>query len=663
MNFNAVLEIVISIAALFWLLSTVCSFVIEALNSLVRNVRANALERFICEMVVGDGGTKSLYAQFKGKLGQHAAADPLGLLSHGLIASLRKPEFGAGGDGTPPSYIPAQAFARAMLDRLASLAAAVQTGADKCLDLINLVPETKPVTGGPVVPAALSVQLNAVTAGTGLFASSFKLAEGLMSLTPSEAQARIADLKAQLANAMAQQPPPLDTTLVASRAHLDSFLDTLDVALRELAKDPKLNSATLGASLATPEALWLLLMRQIGSGTAITTGVFDAVREVVQHAPLPASLREVLRPIVANANFDLEALRKGVEDWYDGVMERASGWFKRHTALLLGGCGLLLGAALHINPILIAVDLSKDPDLRRAGVAFAEDVEKQNGSAELGQKIMFARAAKRFEWDACVGAVSSVSAASGVGPHCPSPWVLAGQMQTLLLRSGEYVGSMNLLRTPTPGAWSQAEREKILAGICTAWVNTEIAAGREVKPHQIQLNTQEEMVRWRKPLAESPCAPVHAAFDDVASDSRQIVETFWRNPEFVWDVDLASALAQIPASSSPLPADKRAALTPAFNKARANADEANARASDFLGRIPSLGWEKVHFAPLALPTGLADSRSFCAAIWRNLLIVVVELVGWLLTGVMVSFGAAFWFDLLSKAVNRRVTGPRPAAMP
>lgn len=36
-----------------------------------------------------------------------------------------------------------------------------------------------------------------------------------------------------------------------------------------------------------------------------------------------------------------------------------------------------------------------------------------------------------------------------------------------------------------------------------------------------------------------------------------------------------------------------------------------------------------------------------------------DIVGWLITTVMISFGASFWFDLLSKLVNRRVTGPKP----
>jgi hypothetical protein len=39
---------------------------------------------------------------------------------------------------------------------------------------------------------------------------------------------------------------------------------------------------------------------------------------------------------------------------------------------------------------------------------------------------------------------------------------------------------------------------------------------------------------------------------------------------------------------------------------------------------------------------------------------VLEVLGWLLVAVMVSFGAPFWYDLTSKLVDaRRATGPKP----
>jgi hypothetical protein len=52
-NLNALLEIIISVVALYWLLSTARSYFVVGFNSMLIDVRAKALERFVCEMVLG----------------------------------------------------------------------------------------------------------------------------------------------------------------------------------------------------------------------------------------------------------------------------------------------------------------------------------------------------------------------------------------------------------------------------------------------------------------------------------------------------------------------------------------------------------------------------------------------------------------------------------
>ena len=46
-------------------------------------------------------------------------------------------------------------------------------------------------------------------------------------------------------------------------------------------------------------------------------------------------------------------------------------------------------------------------------------------------------------------------------------------------------------------------------------------------------------------------------------------------------------------------------------------------------------------------------------VWKEL--SLRDVAGWLITAFMVSFGAPFWFDLLSKMLGQRgATGPKPA---
>jgi hypothetical protein len=72
----------------------------------------------------------------------------------------------------------------------------------------------------------------------------------------------------------------------------------------------------------------------------------------------------------------------------------------------------------------------------------------------------------------------------------------------------------------------------------------------------------------------------------------------------------------------------------AVKVAKKDADQAEA----FLGRIPSL--QK-------------------PVVWAD--VGPKDLLGWLITAFMVSFGAPFWFDLISKLLGQRgATGPKPA---
>jgi hypothetical protein len=50
MNISGLLETIIALAALFWLVTTACSFLLEAFHAM-SNLRGNALRSFVVEMV------------------------------------------------------------------------------------------------------------------------------------------------------------------------------------------------------------------------------------------------------------------------------------------------------------------------------------------------------------------------------------------------------------------------------------------------------------------------------------------------------------------------------------------------------------------------------------------------------------------------------------
>ena len=60
-------------------------------------------------------------------------------------------------------------------------------------------------------------------------------------------------------------------------------------------------------------------------------------------------LKDYLQKSLADVNHDVAAFRTKMEDWYDGVMDRASGWYKRNVHNTLLVIGLLVAAGFNAD--------------------------------------------------------------------------------------------------------------------------------------------------------------------------------------------------------------------------------------------------------------------------------------------------------------------------
>lgn len=82
---------------------------------------------------------------------------------------------------------------------------------------------------------------------------------------------------------------------------------------------------------------------------------------------------------------NVATLKVNLESWYDGVMDRAAGWYKRRTQKLLFWLGLVLAIVLNINPILIAQDLAASPAKREMMVTIADQSLKDRAGIEAAR--------------------------------------------------------------------------------------------------------------------------------------------------------------------------------------------------------------------------------------------------------------------------------------
>ncbi len=84
---------------------------------------------------------------------------------------------------------------------------------------------------------------------------------------------------------------------------------------------------------------------------------------------LPSSmgtLKTSLQSLAVNAGGDMAKFRTSIEHWYDDHMDRVSGWYKRRTAWITLGAGVILVLLLNINAVTVGRALYSDSATRSA---------------------------------------------------------------------------------------------------------------------------------------------------------------------------------------------------------------------------------------------------------------------------------------------------------
>jgi hypothetical protein len=78
-----------------------------------------------------------------------------------------------------------------------------------------------------------------------------------------------------------------------------------------------------------------------------------------------------LRSLWQDSGADINIFRKKLEDWFDDTMQRASGWYKRYTKIVLLIVGFIVAYVFNVDSIAIHRILSKDKGAREQLVNLA----------------------------------------------------------------------------------------------------------------------------------------------------------------------------------------------------------------------------------------------------------------------------------------------------
>lgn len=141
------------------------------------------------------------------------------------------------------------------------------------------------------------------------------------------------------------------------------------------------------------------------SASAFSLVVLDLITKQRGAAPAPQTVEEVRTAVAASGyqelgklllsvigydTADLEQARKNIEQYYDELMGRVEGWYKRKTQVIVLVLSLILAALLNADTLTMAETLSSDAALRntiveeaiKAIIAQPEQQSPDTGSVE-----------------------------------------------------------------------------------------------------------------------------------------------------------------------------------------------------------------------------------------------------------------------------------------
>jgi hypothetical protein len=112
---------------------------------------------------------------------------------------------------------------------------------------------------------------------------------------------------------------------------------------------------------------------RVAAPAAGLTTDLKRIREVVATNLPNQELKTALLALIDEANGDIDKARKNIEEWYDAMMDRVSGWYKRLTSVILLALGFAVAVVINADTITIAQTLARDSALRASIVGAAQE--------------------------------------------------------------------------------------------------------------------------------------------------------------------------------------------------------------------------------------------------------------------------------------------------
>lgn len=121
-----------------------------------------------------------------------------------------------------------------------------------------------------------------------------------------------------------------------------------------------------------PARTFALALWNMAGGESGGTTDLAKIKETVNTKVPNKELRQALVTLIDEAQGDFERARQNIEEWYNGAMDRVSGWYKRRVHVVLLVLGFVVSALVNADTIQIARALVQNDAMRTAIVDAAE---------------------------------------------------------------------------------------------------------------------------------------------------------------------------------------------------------------------------------------------------------------------------------------------------
>ena len=125
----------------------------------------------------------------------------------------------------------------------------------------------------------------------------------------------------------------------------------------------------------------LLRGKNVRPGSSHRTEIENSLKD---NAPLPwddqvsfnSETRQYLNSMWVDAQGDVERFKEHIERWFDEMMDRSSGWYRKYTKIIALALGLVIAWIFNVDSLAIIKKLHRDPKLREQLVMQADAYTK-----------------------------------------------------------------------------------------------------------------------------------------------------------------------------------------------------------------------------------------------------------------------------------------------